>query len=110
MKDKIVIYGILKKQMINCAYQKQVLKCDVVLSIDLDEQIISFIELGSMKKFKPATTTFKKETSFSQLEEIGTGNTYYLQLHLKNEKAYSFELTNSEDTGNVYFDKSILNR
>ena len=78
------------------------------MNIDVDAQTISCMEIGFMKKFKSVKRLFDAQTKFVELSEIGTNETYYLKLHTKNNHLYSVELTNSNDTGFIYFDESIF--
>lgn len=106
--NMIVFYGRIKRQIISCEYKKENFRCDMVLNIDVDAQKVSCMEIGFMKKFKSVKRRFNTQTKFVELSEIGTNETYYLKLHTKNNHLYSVELTNSNDTGFIYFDESIF--
>lgn len=108
--NKIVFYGRVKRQIINCEYKKENFRCDMVLNIDVDAQTISCMEIGFMKKFKSIKRRFNAQSKFLELSDINTNETYYIKFHFKNNHLYSVELTNSDDTGFIYFDASIFKR
>lgn len=106
--SNITFYGVFCKKIIECEYQKESFRCDVVFNIDIGSQTVFKMELGDNKKFKSIKRRFDKRSNFIELSEEITNETYYLKLHFKNNKLFSTELTNSNDTGFVYFDESIF--
>lgn len=108
--NKMVFYGRIKKQIINCEYKNQNFRCDIIINIDVDAQTVSCMEIGFMKKFKSIKRRFNAQSKFVELSEIGTNATYYLKLHRKNNSLFSVELTNSDDTGFIYFSDSIFHQ
>lgn len=108
--NKMVFYGRIKKQIINCEYKKENFRCDMVINIDVVAQTVSCMEIGFMKKFKSIKRVFNEKSKFIELSEIGTNATYYLKLHTKNNNLFSIELTNSDDTGFIYFSDSIFHQ
>jgi hypothetical protein len=107
-ENKIVFYARYRTEIIECKYLKKLLFCDVVFNIDINQQTVSYMEIGKMKKFKSTRKIFDKTTKFIVLEDTNTHEAHYLSLHFNDKKeVYIVELTNSKDTGYLYFDDSV---